>query len=140
MLKSGVFEGKNLVLVILMVSGKIFVSEIVMVNKFLSEGGKVVYLVFFKVLVEEKYCEFKEWEVFGFRVVVMIGDYDLIDEWFGRYDIIVVIVEKFDFFLRYGVSWIKDVKLVVVDEVYFIGFYDRGVMFEMIFIYMFGKV
>ena len=61
-LRSGVLEGRNLLLAIPTASGKTLVSEIVMVNRLLREGGKAVYLVPLKALAEEKYREFKEWE------------------------------------------------------------------------------
>ncbi|NJE46821.1 ATP-dependent DNA helicase [Thermococcus sp. GR7] len=138
-LRSGVLEGKNLVLAIPTASGKTLVSEIVMVNKLLREGGKAVYLVPLKALAEEKYREFKEWEVLGLRVAATTGDYDSTDEWLGRYDIIVATAEKFDSLLRHGSSWIKDVKLVVADEVHLIGSYDRGATLEMILSHMLGR-
>jgi len=138
-LRSGVLEGKNLVLAIPTASGKTLVSEIVMVNKLLREGGKAVYLVPLKALAEEKYREFKEWEVLGIRVAATTGDYDSTDDWLGRYDIIVATAEKFDSLLRHGSRWIKDVKLVVADEVHLIGSYDRGATLEMILSHMLGK-
>ena len=138
-LKSGVLEGKNLVLAIPTASGKTLVSEIVMVNKLLREGGKAVYLVPLKALAEEKYREFKEWESLGIRVAATTGDYDSTDEWLGRYDIIVATAEKFDSLLRHGSGWIKDVKLVVADEVHLIGSYDRGATLEMILSHLLGR-
>ncbi|CAD5244865.1 ATP-dependent DNA helicase [Thermococcus camini] len=138
-LKSGVLEGKNLVLAIPTASGKTLVSEIVMVNKLLREGGKAVYLVPLKALAEEKYREFKEWEVLGLRVAATTGDYDSTDEWLGRYDVIIATAEKFDSLLRHGSNWIEDVKLVVADEVHLIGSYDRGATLEMILSHMLGK-
>jgi len=139
-LKSGVLEGKNLVLAIPTASGKTLVSEIVMVNRLLREGGKVVYLVPLKALAEEKYREFKEWEKLGFKVAVATGDYDSSDEWLGKYDIIVATAEKFDSLLRHGARWIDDVKIVVADEVHLIGSYDRGATLEMILTHMLGRV
>ncbi|AEK73750.1 ski2-like helicase [Thermococcus sp. 4557] len=138
-LMSGVLEGKNLVLAIPTASGKTLVSEIVMVNKLLREGGKAVYLVPLKALAEEKYREFKEWEVLGLRVAATTGDYDSTDEWLGRYDVIIATAEKFDSLLRHGSNWIEDVKLVVADEVHLIGSYDRGATLEMILSHMLGK-
>lgn len=138
-LKSGVLEGKNLVLAIPTASGKTLVSEIVMVNKLLHEGGKAIYLVPLKALAEEKYREFKAWEVLGLRVAATTGDYDSTDEWLGKYDIIVATAEKFDSLLRHGSSWIRDVKLVVADEVHLIGSYDRGATLEMILSHMLDK-
>ncbi|NJE05234.1 ATP-dependent DNA helicase [Thermococcus sp. M36] len=138
-LKSGVLEGKNLVLAIPTASGKTLVSEIVMVNKLLQEGGKAVYLVPLKALAEEKYREFKEWESLGIRVAATTGDYDSTDEWLGRYDIIVATAEKFDSLLRHSPKWVKDVKLIVADEVHLIGSYDRGATLEMILSHLLGK-
>ncbi|ASJ10005.1 ATP-dependent DNA helicase [Thermococcus sp. P6] len=138
-LKSGVLEGKNLVLAIPTASGKTLVSEIVMVSRLLSEGGKAVYLVPLKALAEEKYREFRAWESLGLKVAATTGDYDSTEEWLGRYDIVVATAEKFDSLLRHGASWIGDVKLVVADEVHLIGSYDRGATLEMILSHMLDK-
>ncbi len=138
-LKSGVLEGKNLVLAIPTASGKTLVSEIVMINKLLREGGKAVYLVPLKALAEEKYREFREWEKLGIRVAATTGDYDSTDEWLGKYDIIVATAEKFDSLLRHSPGWVRDVKLVVADEVHLIGSYDRGATLEMILSHLLGK-
>ena len=138
-LKSGVLEGRNLVLAIPTASGKTLVSEIVMINKLLREGGKAVYLVPLKALAEEKYREFKEWEKLGIRVAATTGDYDSTDEWLGRYDIIVATAEKFDSLLRHSPGWVKDVRLIVADEVHLIGSYDRGATLEMILSHLLGK-
>ena len=138
-LRSGVLEGRNLVLAIPTASGKTLVSEIVMVNKLIQEGGKAVYLVPLKALAEEKYREFREWEKLGLKVAATTGDYDSTDEWLGRYDIIVATAEKFDSLLRHGARWIDDVKLVVADEVHLIGSYDRGATLEMILTHMLGR-
>ncbi len=138
-LKSGVLEGRNLVLAIPTASGKTLVSEIVMVNRLLREGGKAVYLVPLKALAEEKYREFKEWESLGLRVAATTGDYDSTDDWLGKYDIIVATAEKFDSLLRHGARWIEDVKIVVADEVHLIGSHDRGATLEMILTHMLGK-
>ena len=138
-LRSGVLEGRNLVLAIPTASGKTLVSEIVMVNRLLREGGKAVYLVPLKALAEEKYREFREWEKLGLKVAATTGDYDSTDDWLGKYDIIVATAEKFDSLLRHGARWIDDVKIVVVDEVHLIGSYDRGATLEMILTHMLGK-
>ncbi|WP_461864658.1 ATP-dependent DNA helicase [Thermococcus sp.] len=135
-LKTGVLEGKNLVLAIPTASGKTLVAEIVMINKLLREGGKVVYLVPLKALAEEKYREFKVWESLGLRVAVTTGDYDSADNWLGRYDIIISTSEKFDSLLRHRAGWIRDVKLIIADEIHLIGSYDRGATLEMILSHM----
>ncbi len=138
-LASGVLEGRNLILAIPTASGKTLVSEVVMVSRLLQEGGKAVYLVPLKALAEEKYREFKVWEGLGIRVAATTGDYDSSDEWLGRYDVIVATAEKFDSLLRHGANWIRDVRLVVADEVHLIGSYDRGATLEMILSHMLDR-
>jgi len=138
-LRSGVLEGKNLILAIPTASGKTLVAEIVMLNKLFKEGGKAVYLVPLKALAEEKYREFKVWERFGVGVALSTGDYDSGDEWLGRYDIIIATSEKFDSLLRHKPRWIRDVNLVIADEIHLLGSFDRGATLEMILSHMVGR-
>lgn len=138
-LKSGVLKGRNLVLAIPTASGKTLVAEIVMINKLLKEGGKVVYLVPLKALAEEKYREFKDWEKLGIRVAMSTGDYDSSDEWLGSYDIIIATSEKFDSLLRHKARWIKDVKLIIADEIHLLGSFDRGATLEVILSHLLDK-
>ncbi|AFK22351.1 ATP-dependent DNA helicase [Pyrococcus sp. ST04] len=138
-LKSGVLEGKNLLVAIPTASGKTLIAEIAMVHRVLTEGGKAVYLVPLKALAEEKFKEFKDWEKAGLRVAVATGDYDSSDEWLGKYDIIIATAEKFDSLLRHGSSWIEDVKVIVADEIHLIGSRDRGATLEVILTHMLGR-
>ncbi|MFA4719753.1 ATP-dependent DNA helicase [Pyrococcus kukulkanii] len=138
-LKSGVLEGENLLVAIPTASGKTLIAEIAMVNTLLREGGKAVYIVPLKALAEEKFQEFRDWEEIGLRVAMATGDYDSKDEWLGKYDIVVATAEKFDSLLRHGSSWIKDVKVLVVDEIHLLGSRDRGATLEVILTHMLGK-
>ncbi|WP_048159968.1 ATP-dependent DNA helicase [Thermococcus barophilus] len=138
-LRSGVLNGENLLLAIPTASGKTLVAEIVMLHKLFTGGGKAVYLVPLKALAEEKYREFKTWEDLGVRVAVTTGDYDSSEEWLGKYDIIIATSEKFDSLLRHKSRWIRDVTLIVADEIHLLGSYDRGATLEMILSHMLGK-
>ncbi|HII66670.1 MULTISPECIES: ATP-dependent DNA helicase [Thermococcus] len=138
-LKTEVLKGKNLVLAIPTASGKTLVAEIVMINKILREGGKTVYLVPLKALAEEKYKEFKFWEKLGIRIAMTTGDYDSTEEWLGKYDIIIATSEKFDSLLRHKSPWIKDINLVIADEIHLLGSYDRGATLEMILAHLDDK-
>ncbi|RLF79414.1 ATP-dependent DNA helicase, partial [Thermococci archaeon] len=115
------------------------VAEIVMINKILQEGGKTIYLVPLKALAEEKYKEFKFWEKLGIRVTMTTGDYDSTEEWLGKYDIIIATSEKFDSLLRHKSPWIKDINLVIADEIHLLGSYDRGATLEMILAHLGDK-
>ncbi|AAL80801.1 ATP-dependent DNA helicase [Pyrococcus furiosus DSM 3638] len=138
-LKSGILEGKNALISIPTASGKTLIAEIAMVHRILTQGGKAVYIVPLKALAEEKFQEFQDWEKIGLRVAMATGDYDSKDEWLGKYDIIIATAEKFDSLLRHGSSWIKDVKILVADEIHLIGSRDRGATLEVILAHMLGK-
>ncbi|CAB49795.1 ATP-dependent DNA helicase [Pyrococcus abyssi] len=138
-LTSGVLEGENLLVAIPTASGKTLIAEIAIANKLLEEGGKAVYIVPLKALAEEKFREFKDWERLGLKVAMATGDYDSKDEWLGKYDIIIATAEKFDSLLRHGSSWIRDVKMLVIDEIHLIGSRDRGATLEFIITQMLGR-
>ncbi|AEC52769.1 ski2-like helicase [Pyrococcus sp. NA2] len=138
-LKSGILKGDNALIAIPTASGKTLIAEITITNRLLNEGGKAVYLVPLKALAEEKYKEFKDWEEIGLKVAMATGDYDSKDEWLGKYDIIIATAEKFDSLLRHGSSWIRDVKILVVDEIHLIGSRDRGATLEFIITQMLDR-
>ncbi|NJE26775.1 ATP-dependent DNA helicase [Thermococcus sp. MV5] len=138
-LRTGVLKGRNLVLAIPTASGKTLVAEIVMVNKILHEKSKAIYLVPLKALAEEKYKEFKFWEKLGIKIAMTTGDYDSTESWLGKYDIIIATSEKFDSLLRHKSPWIKDIRLVVADEIHLLGSYDRGATLEMILSHLMDK-
>jgi len=138
-LTSGILKGENALIAIPTASGKTLIAEIAIVNRLLKEGGKAVYLVPLKALAEEKFKEFKDWEELGLKVAMATGDYDSKDEWLGGYDIIIATAEKFDSLLRHGSSWIRNVKVLVVDEIHLIGSRDRGATLEFIITQMLNR-
>ncbi len=139
-LRSGVLEGKNLVLATPTASGKTLVAMIAAM-KAIEGGGKVVYLAPLRALASEKYEEFKE--IFGslesplsdkrkIKVLISTGDYDSSGESLGRGDVIVLTNERFDSVIRHGATWIDSVSLFIADEVHLVGDDHRGPTLEMI--------
>ncbi len=139
-LKTGVLEGKNLVLATPTASGKTLVAMMASI-KAVESGGKVVYLAPLRALASEKYDEFKQ--IFGqikrseksrrgFRVMISTGDYDSSGDSLGAGDIIVLTNERFDSILRHGASWTDSVSLFIADEVHLVGDDHRGPTLEMI--------
>ena len=130
-LKSGFLDGKNLLLASPTSSGKTLVAEIAMaVNK--KRGGKSIYLVPLRSLAKEKYDDFKELFNGELSVGMSIGDLTTKDDRIGKSDLIVCSYEKFDSLIRHGASWIKDVSLVIVDEVHLIDDTSRGPVIEVL--------
>lgn len=128
-LSRGLVSEGNFVLAAPTASGKTLVAEMVMYEE-LERGGKVLYLVPLRSIAYEKYEEFLR--VFdGWSVRVSIGDYDSSEEPLGRSDVIVMTYEKFDSVQRHRSSWLKDVSLLVLDEVHYVGDPSRGPTIEM---------
>ncbi|MEM7819705.1 MAG: DEAD/DEAH box helicase [Candidatus Aenigmatarchaeota archaeon] len=131
-IKKGVLDGKNLVVSSPTASGKTFIAELAFIKNFLK-NGKTVYLVPLKALASEKYVEFKEkYEKIGMRVALSIGDLDSSDPWLDNYDLIVVSNEKMDSLLRHNAKWIKDITLVIADEIHLLNDHSRGPTLEIV--------
>ncbi len=128
--KAGVLEGKNLLLVAGTGAGKTLVAEVTAVNRILDEGIKAVYIVPLKALANEKYEQFKVWKRLGIRVALTTGDYDSADPWLDKYDLIISSYEKYDSLLRHEAEWIKDVGLLVIDEIHYMSNQTRSLAIE----------
>ncbi|MFH1978100.1 MAG: DEAD/DEAH box helicase [Candidatus Aenigmatarchaeota archaeon] len=130
--KMGLVGDKNLVVAAPTASGKTLMAEIAALDT-IQKGGKVIYIVPLKALASEKYEDFKKkYEPLGTMVGMSIGDSDSSDTWLAKYDLIIVTSEKLDSLLRHGISWLDQVKLVVVDEVHLLNDPSRGPTLEMV--------
>lgn len=113
-------------------SGKTLIAEMAALQS-LEKGGKVIYLVPLRALAREKYDDFsKKYRDFGIRIMQSTGDYDSADPWLNNADIIISTNEKMDSLLRHRASWLRDIKLVIADEVHLIGDPHRGPTLEMV--------
>jgi helicase len=131
-LKKGLLEGKNIVVASPTASGKTLIAEIAFLRHFLR-NKKSVYIVPLKALAMEKYHEFRDkYESLGMRVGISIGDLDSADPWLGNYDLIVLSNEKMDSLLRHDVKWIKDISLVIIDEIHLLNDVSRGPTLEIV--------
>ena len=129
--KSGLLEGKSLVVASPTASGKTLIAILAAYAK-VKAGKKVVYLAPLRALASEKYAEFSELAGMGIRTAISTGDYDMSGESLGRADIIVLTNERFDSVMRHNVSWLHAVGLFIADEVHLAGSDSRGPTLEMI--------
>lgn len=128
-LRSGVLEGKNLLMAVPTASGKTLIAELTMINS-IMKGGKSLYIVPLKALAYEKYEEFSKFENVGVKVGVSTGDFDSRDEWLGECDIVIATSEKVDSLVRNEAPWIQSITCVVVDEVHLLESPSRGPTLE----------
>ena len=130
--KTGVLDGKNLVLAIPTSSGKTLVAEICMLKAILDGRGKALYLVPLKSLAREKYTDFKKYESLGITTAMSVGDYDSPGRGLHDADIVIVTTERADSLVRHKTEWINDIGIVIADEVHLINDPKRGPTLEMV--------
>lgn len=124
--EAGVADGESVVAAVPTASGKTLIAEIAMLSA-VEDGGKALYVVPLRALASEKAEEFRRLPL---DVGVSTGDYDEQDERLGDNDVVVATSEKVDSLVRNGVSWVRDVSCVVLDEVHLIDDADRGPTLE----------
>src|SRR5512137_962148 len=126
--QAGMLQGQNLLDSIPTASGKTLIAEMAMHSR-AATGGKCLYIVPLKALASEKFDEFANK---GIRIGIATGDFDRRDDSLGRNDIIVATSEKVDSLLRNRARWIRDITLVVIDEIHLIDSENRGPTLEMV--------
>lgn len=126
--EKGLFENTNLLVAIPTASGKTLIAEMAM-HFHASRGGRSLYIVPLKALASEKFDEFGGK---GIRVGISTGDFDRRDDYLGRNDIIVATSEKVDSLIRNRATWLREISLLVVDEVHLLDSPDRGPTLEMV--------
>lgn len=126
--EKGLFDNTNLLVTIPTASGKTLIAEMAM-HFHASRGGRCLYIVPLKALASEKFEEFGGKRL---RVGISTGDFDRRDEYLGRNEIIVATSEKVDSLIRNSAPWLRDITLLVVDEVHLLDSPDRGPTLEMV--------
>jgi len=126
--EGGVLSGRSLVVSGATSSGKTLVGEMAAIQR-AARHEKVIYLVPLKSLAEEKYRQFvRTYGAYGLRVLVSHRDRQTHDESLrqGQFDLAVVVYEKLQALLAREPDLLREVRLVVVDELQTVGDPERG--------------
>ncbi|MBE0568408.1 MAG: DEAD/DEAH box helicase [Deltaproteobacteria bacterium] len=132
--KGKVLDGKSAVIFSPTSSGKTFVGEMAAVQT-ARQNRRAIYLVPQKALAEEKYQEFtRKYASFGIRVVISSRDRQEFDQdiYKGRFHVAVVVFEKMQALMVASPAMLRNVGLVVVDELQMIGDKTRGAGLEIL--------
>jgi len=114
-------------------SGKTLISELAALNCIMNKNKKVIYTCPLKAIASEHSREFKNkfGKNFIVKTAISTGDLDSSSKHLSRYDLIYCTNEKLDSLIRHQAEWLRDVGLLVVDEVHELDS-DRGATLEMV--------
>ena len=129
-LERGLLDGKSMLLAMPTASGKTLLAELAMLKAAL-QGRRSLYIVPLRALATEKYDSFKKFRALGVTVGISTGDFDKRDERLGKNLIIIATSEKADSLMRNGASWVRDLSVLVVDEIHLLNDVGRGPTLEM---------
>ncbi len=129
---AGLLDEESLLVCTPTASGKTLVAEMAMVSSVIEKNRKAVYVVPLKALASEKYRSFKQRYGKFLRIGMSIGDLDASDPYLHTFDIVVCTAEKLDSLIRHDASWIRDIKVVVIDEIHLLNDPSRGPVLELL--------
>ncbi|MEM5829215.1 MAG: DEAD/DEAH box helicase [Candidatus Aenigmatarchaeota archaeon] len=130
--KKRLFQDKSLVISLPTAGGKTFIAALAIINKLSSSRSKAIYTVPLIALANEKYEYFKKLFDGKWKVAISVGDLDSSDPWLADYDLIVCTNEKLDSLIRHGASWIREIGLIIVDEIHLLNDPERGPTLEIL--------
>ena len=123
---------QNLLVIAPTSSGKTFIGEMAAIAQVIHLQ-KIIYLVPFRALVDEKYRHFKNlYSHCGIDIVISIRDRSEDDHHIisGDYDIAVMAYEKFNYFCLKCPQFLDIVSLVIIDEMQLINDLKWGLLLE----------
>ncbi|MDH3361825.1 MAG: DEAD/DEAH box helicase [Nitrosopumilus sp.] len=134
--KSGLLDGKSILVSAPTASGKTLIAMLAILNYLSKNTGKVVYLSPLRALAAEKFLEFKKLEKISLgkkiKIGISTGDFENIEKNLETSNVLILTNEKMDSIIRHGVEWVEEIGLVISDEVHLIGDESRGPTLEMI--------
>lgn len=131
-LESELLEKQNLLVVTPTSSGKTLIAELAAFNSILTHHGKAIYIAPLKSLATEKYQEFKKFYGEKAKIALSIGDMDEVDPHLHDYDFIITTSEKLDSLIRHRVNWLRDVAVIIIDEIHLLNDPGRGPTLEIL--------
>jgi len=134
--KSGLLDGKSILVSAPTASGKTLIAMLAMISYISKNNGKIIYLSPLRALAAEKFSEFKKLEkvAIGKKIKVSIstGDFENIEKNLEKSNVLILTNEKMDSIIRHGAEWVDEIGLIISDEVHLIGDENRGPTLEMI--------
>ena len=134
--KSGLLDGKSILVSAPTASGKTLIAMLAMLSYISKNKGKVIYLSPLRALAAEKFSEFKKLEKISLgnkiKIAISTGDFENIEKNLEKSNVLILTNEKMDSIIRHSAEWVDEIGLVISDEVHLIGDENRGPTLEMI--------
>ena len=134
--KSGLLDGKSILVSASTASGKTLIAMLAMIRYLSKNDGKVIYLSPLRALAAEKFSEFKKLEKVALgkkiKVGISTGDFENLEKNLEKSNLLILTNEKMDSIIRHSAEWVDEIGLVISDEVHLIGDENRGPTLEMI--------
>jgi helicase len=131
-INAGLLENNNLLVCTPTASGKTLIAELAALKKILRSHEKVIYIAPLKALANEKFKNFKKRYGKLAKIAMSIGDIDSADPYLQNYDLIITTPEKLDSLIRHHSPWLRDIGLVIIDEIHLLNDSSRGPTLEII--------
>ena len=135
-IKSGLLDGKSILVSAPTASGKTLIAILAILNYLSKNNGKIIYLSPLRALAAEKFAEFKKLEKISIgkkiKTSISTGDFEHIEKNLENSNVLILTNEKMDSIIRHGAEWVDEIGLVISDEVHLIGDESRGPTLEMI--------
>jgi helicase len=131
-LDAGLLDGKSVLVCTPTASGKTLIAELAALRAILDGDGKAVYIVPLIALASEKYREFQRKYGRLCKVALSIGDRDSADPYLAEYDLIICTAEKLDSLIRHQAPWLRNLAVVITDEVHLLNDPSRGPTLEIL--------
>ena len=133
-IESGLLENKSLVVSAPTGTGKTFIGELAALTASTRKVfGRTFLLVPLKALAEEKFEDIqKKYAEWGLRIAISTADRTEFDEELVEYDVIIATYEKLNALLVRRPELLREIGLVVIDELQNIGDESRGLIIEVL--------
>lgn len=137
--RANLLQSRSLLICAPTASGKTLIASIAIAN--ILGRGKVIYLVPLKALASEKGKEYQKLlQGTPYKSTIATGDIDSDSAYLAKYDLLILTTEKLDSLLRHKVSWIQEVKTIVIDEIHLLNDPSRGPTLEIILTLLKGMI
>ncbi len=114
-------------------SGKTIIAELAALNSIINKKKKVIYTCPLRALASEHFKDLKQKysKSLKIKMALSTGDFDSSSKYLKNYDLIFATNEKIDSLIRHNAEWLKDVGLLIVDEIHTLDS-NRGPTLEMV--------